>query len=307
MESIPYGYCHCGCGQRTRISRDTDPRLKWVRGQPRRFLCGHNKYGDTPKLPDRNPSGLCECGCGQATVVIQKSKLGAGIVKGHHALFVSGHNGAKAPAIDRNPARICHCGCGMATTRGRKYRQGHWTRTKPKVQTVLADHAARFWLKIAVGGPDECWLYTGATDEDGYGIFRAMGKNLRSHRIAYELTHGPLQHGMCACHTCDVRYPKGDTTYRRCSNPTHLFEGTSAENTADMRAKGRQAQGPRDKSRVARGERIHSAVLTAEQVRDIRASYVPRKVGWDVLAARHGVCPQTIRNILNGSTWSHVT
>lgn len=32
---IPYGYCHCGCGQKTRISDKNITRLGWVKGQPK--------------------------------------------------------------------------------------------------------------------------------------------------------------------------------------------------------------------------------------------------------------------------------
>jgi hypothetical protein len=38
---IPYGYCHCGCGQKTKIADSTDKRAGWIKGEPRRFLHGH--------------------------------------------------------------------------------------------------------------------------------------------------------------------------------------------------------------------------------------------------------------------------
>lgn len=39
--SIPYGYCHCGCGQETTISPYTDRAKRWVGGEPRKYLGGH--------------------------------------------------------------------------------------------------------------------------------------------------------------------------------------------------------------------------------------------------------------------------
>ena len=36
------GYCACGCGERTRIASQTDSRSGDRKGQPRRFLNGHN-------------------------------------------------------------------------------------------------------------------------------------------------------------------------------------------------------------------------------------------------------------------------
>jgi hypothetical protein len=39
---IPLGYCQCGCGGRTTLARSTNPARRWVKGQPVRFIHGHN-------------------------------------------------------------------------------------------------------------------------------------------------------------------------------------------------------------------------------------------------------------------------
>ncbi len=41
-DSIPYGFCHCGCGQRTTVSPRTSTAAGWVRGEPRFFKKGHH-------------------------------------------------------------------------------------------------------------------------------------------------------------------------------------------------------------------------------------------------------------------------
>lgn len=41
-QNIPYGYCHCGCGQKTRIARQSHTQLGWVKGEPVRFIVGHS-------------------------------------------------------------------------------------------------------------------------------------------------------------------------------------------------------------------------------------------------------------------------
>lgn len=38
---IPYGYCHCGCGGKTKIAKYTDRSKGWVRGEPKRYLRFH--------------------------------------------------------------------------------------------------------------------------------------------------------------------------------------------------------------------------------------------------------------------------
>jgi hypothetical protein len=57
----------------------------------------------------------------------------------------------------------------------------------------------------------------------------------------WEATNGPIPPGLFVCHTCDVNYPPGDFTYRRCCNVAHLFLGTPKDNVDDMVAKGRAA------------------------------------------------------------------
>lgn len=40
--TVPYGYCHCGCGERTTIAKQSDPRKGSLAGHPYRFLHGHH-------------------------------------------------------------------------------------------------------------------------------------------------------------------------------------------------------------------------------------------------------------------------
>lgn len=41
--TVPYGYCHCGCGQQTKPWEKSNRGTGRVRGEPRRYLHGHNK------------------------------------------------------------------------------------------------------------------------------------------------------------------------------------------------------------------------------------------------------------------------
>src|SRR5687768_16186660 len=81
----------------------------------------------------------------------------------------------------------------------------------------------------------ECWVYRGLRDAKGYGRLTADGKNRRVHRLVLAMALGrPVRAGMDACHRCDNP---------PCVRPSHLFEGTRADNVADMVAKGRHAAG----------------------------------------------------------------
>jgi HNH endonuclease/MarR family len=41
MTEIPYGYCQCGCGQKTNLSAKSHPKRGYEIGKPNRFLPGH--------------------------------------------------------------------------------------------------------------------------------------------------------------------------------------------------------------------------------------------------------------------------
>lgn len=51
--TIPYGYCHCGCGQKTPIVTKTSKAQGRVKGEPSRFCTGHGRLTRKthPRLP----------------------------------------------------------------------------------------------------------------------------------------------------------------------------------------------------------------------------------------------------------------
>ena len=69
---------------------------------------------------------------------------------------------------------------------------------------------------------NECWLWTGGKNTDGYGYFRpGHGISLRAHRFYYELHVGRIPKGLQLDHLCRVRH---------CVNPQHLEPVTHKEN-----------------------------------------------------------------------------
>lgn len=49
IPKTPYGYCHCGCGRKTRLAPYTSkPRLGWIKGQPTRYINGHQSTKPRP-------------------------------------------------------------------------------------------------------------------------------------------------------------------------------------------------------------------------------------------------------------------
>lgn len=155
----------------------------------------------------------------------------------------------------------------------------------------------RFWEKVdRSGGPDACWPWLGGANR-GYGHFWLRGKTRKAHRIAYEITNGPMPDGMDACHHCDNP---------PCCNARHLFAASGRDNTADKVRKRRHAVGERTRPETrARGERQHLARLTDEVVEEIRA-LANRGDSWTEIGRRYGVHRTTAQRAVTGTTWAHV-
>jgi hypothetical protein len=102
---------------------------------------------------------------------------------------------------------------------------------------LTAKQSIRFWSKVQPS--DGCWLWTGATFRNGYGMFNA-GRWLNgrqdtryAHRVAYQLTTGSIPAGLVVMHVCDTP---------ACVRASHLSLGTQADNNRDCRQKGRDAR-----------------------------------------------------------------
>jgi hypothetical protein len=138
--------------------------------------------------------------------------------------------------------------------------------------------AQRFWEKVAIGGPDDCWPWQASKDSIGYGRFGIGGKSRKANRVALILSgiEEPFERA-CAMHTCDNR---------ACVNPAHLSWGTQADNMTDCAKKGRSA----------------TARLNPDAVRAIRSS----KLTQYQLADRYRVTQGAINYVINRKTWRHV-
>ena len=162
--------------------------------------------------------------------------------------------------------------------------------------TKLCINVARFWSRVdSSAGLCGCWLWTGARAgypgrprEQRYGRLRVGGTHIGAHRIAYELTYGPVPEGKEVCHTCDNP---------PCVNPAHLWAGTHAENLQDAARKGR--------CHVRFGARHPRSHLTVRDVRAIRAR-AARGESQHALAREYGLSQPGIHFIVTRATWRHV-
>ena len=140
---------------------------------------------------------------------------------------------------------------------------------------------------VETGG---CWMWSYATDQDGYGIvYHASHKYRRAHRLSWHLYNGAdIPVGMVVMHSCDRP---------GCVNPEHLSIGTNRDNIQDRFAKGRSA----------RGEANGRAKLRECDVREMRRLRRDESTTYAALGLRFGVALQVAYRAVKGTKWSHVT
>jgi hypothetical protein len=160
-----------------------------------------------------------------------------------------------------------------------------------RVYPPLAERFAAKVDKSPGHGPaGDCWSWTGAVTDRGYGVIVSRGARLRAHRVAYELAHGPIvqsggYHWTCVLHRCDNP---------QCVNPSHLFTGTPKDNWHDMAGKGRNPS--------HKGEHNEAVKLSESDVRAIRES----KETHAAASRRYGVHETTILRIRCRILWRHL-
>jgi len=190
--AIPYGYCHCGCGQKTAIATRSRTRDGHSEGKPFKYAQGHSAYAPKPNRDDAVrrlqegferagvPFGRCQCGCGSATPLAKKTSAARGCVRGYPLPRLRGHrSGRHGP---------------LKTERYRVEDRGYET---------------------------PCWIWQLGQFPNGYGQVGVDGRKMGAHRFYYEREKGPIPEGLEPDHLC---------RNRDCVNPDHLEPVTHSEN-----------------------------------------------------------------------------
>lgn len=207
---------------------------------------------------------------------------------------------AIAPAVKQakaqQPPRNCEL-CGLEFS-AEKYKGRRFCSTSCEQKAYNASRKGRpvsdadidrYWNMVNVGEPDACWTWRGRRDEDNYGLHSAGSRQVRAHRLGWRIAHDmeELQDSDVVRHSCDNP---------PCQNPAHLLKGTTADNVADMLARGRNS--------VSFGRPAVKLSLAA--IEEIVAEYRTGVVSQDELAEKHGVSRSTIGMLIRGETFKSV-
>ena len=103
----------------------------------------------------------------------------------------------------------------------REWRRRQLIALNGSVKPRCLDHslAARIEFYSCYAG--DCIVWTGTTNNRGYGMIGVADKDVLAHRLAYELARGPIPEGLTLDHLCRNRI---------CVNPAHLEPVTMREN-----------------------------------------------------------------------------
>lgn len=132
----------------------------------------------------------------------------------------------------------------------------------------------RFWVKVSEDSCGGCWLWRGAVNGGGYGVFQMNGMALNAHQVSYESLIAAVPCWLHLDHLCRTRL---------CVNPGHLEPVTPGIN-------------------VQRGRTPKVTPEEVCEIRRLRKSGAPLKV----LAKQYRLTVPGISLIVNRKTWRNI-
>jgi len=140
----------------------------------------------------------------------------------------------------------------------------------------------RFWFYVDKSTADQCWVWKGYKNKDGYGKLRDKKTNRGAHRVSWEMKNGEIPKGMFVLHKCNNP---------SCVNPGHLYLGNQLQNMKDRVTAGHYST----------GEKHHNCKLSSGCVCLIKmASGTHRKIAKDF-----GISHSTVGYIKRNQSRKH--
>lgn len=206
------------------------------------------------------------------------------------------------------PTKRCpHCGetktlGEFAKTPGRyKYGVSSWCLVcrRPKRVYKNADDLfwKHFWARTQREG--ECLIWTGRIG-GGVPTCQRNKKRANVRRLVYRLAIGDLPDDMKVIMKCKTKH---------CVSQYHMKIGTKEDQhikRANCLPTGDDHYTHIHPGKRRFGESNPSAKLDEAKVRAIREMYIPRKMSCTMVAAKFGVAPTLINQIIRRKIWTHV-
>jgi hypothetical protein len=147
----------------------------------------------------------------------------------------------------------------------------------------------RFWSKVYIPKDyeNECWIWKGSIDDNGYGFFSINYKMVRVHRFAYECCYNLIPNGLLVRHTCDNP---------PCVSPYHLLIGTCQDNSNDAVKR----------NRIPHGENHSNSKLTENDVKNILTTLYEGNYTCTEISNFYKVEPRNINRIASGKIWKNI-
>lgn len=135
-----------------------------------------------------------------------------------------------------------------------------------------------------------CWIWQAARDKDGYGVIKQEkgNKQLKTHRVSFEIFKGNIPNGLFVLHICDEP---------SCCNPDHLWIGDAKENSEDCINKNRRKNDKGSKNPMSK--------LNEKFVGELKKKFLNGERTTD-LSRKHKIPYKTLEKIRQNITWRHV-
>lgn len=155
----------------------------------------------------------------------------------------------------------------------------------------------RFWSKVKIGEPDECWEWMACKNSRGYGNIYWQGKSQLAHRVSMLIAGEVLCSRKEVAHLC--HNPS-------CCNPEHLLQ-LSPEEHREMDIEAGRFHTPQGLAGLKQGQRRgESNTRSKLKEKEVIAIYASNLSSRD-LAKKYRVHKSIILDIKNGEIWSWLT
>ena len=145
------------------------------------------------------------------------------------------------------------------------------------------------WSKVDKKGENDCWMWLGYKNKEGYGRTWINDRGYYAHRVIFDLAYPNTITLNAPESTSDSGFLLHTCDNPSCCNPKHLFVGTHADNMADKVAKNRSPDFSGGK-----GPRCKLSMSQAQEIRKLRKQGVSARE----LAKQYGISLPSVKTLL---------